>query len=346
MLNWVDTKFVGLISSRLSRFTRKSNSLWNCRCPICGDSQKNKLKARGFLYEKTGKLFYMCHNCHASMSFGNFIKTLDPELHNQYALETFKERSSSGVSEIQKSKSDPEPDISKFQKPKFIKYTELNALKKVSQLDPAHPAKRYVVSRQIPNYFHSRLFYTSKFKAFTNKLKPGKFENVEVDEPRMIIPLVDTSGNLFGFQGRSFASTGMRYITIILDEQPPKVFGLDRIDKSKTVYVVEGPIDSMFVPNCIAMVGSSLDLSTLSIDRSKFVVVFDNEPRNKEICSSVEKYIQMGYRVCIWPDHIEQKDINDMVLAGIKPQDIKLIIDNNTYHGLSAMVRFNAWKKV
>lgn len=346
MLNWVDTKYVGLISSRLSRFTRKSNALWNCRCPICGDSKRNKLKARGFLYEKTGKLFYMCHNCHASMSFSNFIKTLDPELHSQYALESFKERASVGVSEKIKSKTDPEPDISKFQKPKFIKYTELNAIKKVSQLDPAHPAKRYIQSRQIPNYFHSRLFYAPKFKAFTNKFIPNKFEDVEVDEPRLIIPLVDDKGNLFGFQGRSFAKTGMRYVTIILDNGPPKVFGMDRIDKNKTVYIVEGPIDSMFLPNGLAMVGSSLDLSTLPIDRSKFVVVFDNEPRNKEICSSVEKYIKLGYRVCIWPDHIEQKDINDMVLAGITPQDIKLTIDVNTYQGLGALMRFNAWKKV
>ena len=346
MINWIDTKYVGLLSSRLPRFARKNDSLWNFRCPLCGDSQKNKFKARGFLFEKTGKLFFMCHNCHASMSFNNFLKTLDHELHSQYSLETFKERSSVGVSERQKSIPNPEPDISKFQKPKFIKYTELNTLKKVSQLDPTHPAKRYVVSRRIPNYFHSRLFYTPKFKAFTNKLKPGKFENVEVDEPRLIIPLVDARGNLFGYQGRSFSSAGIRYVTIIIDDQPPKVFGLDRIDTSKTAYVVEGPIDSMFLPNCIAMVGSSLDLSTLPINKEKFVVIFDNEPRNKEIVRSVEKYIEMGYRVCIWPDHIEHKDINDMVLAGIKEQDVRLIIDNNTYQGLGAMVRFNTWKKV
>ena len=94
------------------------------------------------------------------------------------------------------------------------------------------------------------------------------------------------------------------------------------------------------------MVGSSLDLSTLPIDKEKFVVVFDNEPRNSEIVKQVEKYIGMGYHVCIWPDHIEHKDVNDMVLAGVKEQDIKLIIDNNTYQGLGAMVRFNAWKKV
>lgn len=346
MLNWVDNKFVGLISGRLQRFTKKNSTLWNFRCPICGDSQKNKFKARGFFYEKSGNLFFICHNCHASMSFSNFLKNVDPELHKEHSLESFKERKAALVTESLNSRSDPAPDIAKFQKPKFIKYTELNTLKKVSQLDPAHPAKRYVVSRKIPNYFHSRLFYTPKFKAFTNKLKPGKFENIEVDEPRLIIPLVDNLGNLFGFQGRSFSKTGIRYITIILNDDPPKVFGIDNVNKTKTVYVFEGPIDSMFIPNSIAMVGSSLDLSTLPIDKEKFVVVFDNEPRNKEIVKQVEKYISMGYRVCIWPDHIEQKDINDMVLAGTKEQDVKLIIDNNTYQGLSALVRFNAWKKI
>lgn len=340
MIDWIETKYTNLIGSRLVLFKKKQN-VWNFRCPICGDSQKNKFKARGFIYEKAGRLLYICHNCNVSMSFGSFLKTIDAELHKQFVLEKYKEKTTH-VS----TKRPAEPDISQFHTPKFIKYTELNQLKKISQLEPEHPAKRYVVYRKIPNYFHSKLFYAPKFKKFTNTLVPGKFAATDVDEPRLIIPLVDQYENLFGFQGRSFSPTGIRYITIILNDQMPKVYGLEHVKIDKKVYVFEGPIDSMFVPNSMAMVGSSLDLSTLPIAKSNIVIVFDNEPRNKEIVKSVEKYISLGYNVCIWPTHIEQKDVNEMVLAGVKPVDIKLIIDNNTFCGLSAMVQLNQWKKI
>lgn len=342
MVNWIDTKFVNLLNSRLPRFTKKGENLWNFRCPLCGDSQKNKFKARGFLFEKSGSIFYKCHNCHQGMSFGNFLKSIDVPLFEEYNQEKFREKYTA--------KPKAEPDISKFHTPKFIKYTELSSLKKVSQLPLEHPARKYVVRRLIPNYFHSRLFYAPKFKAFANTLKPGKFRPDEEgnlnDEPRLIIPLVDENDNLFGFQGRSFAPTGIRYITIIIDDTKPKVFGMNDIDTSKHIYVFEGPIDSMFVPNSIAMAGSSLDLSKLPYKSENMTVVFDNEPRNKDIVKIIEKYINLGYNVCIWPDNIVEKDVNDMVMNGLEPQEVKSIIDNNTYQGLSAMVRFNAWKKV
>lgn len=343
MVNWIDNKFVGLLSSRLPRFTKKGNSLWNFRCPLCGDSQKNKFKARGFLFEKSGSVFYKCHNCHQGMAFSNFLKAVDVPLFEEYNQEKFREK--------YVSKPKAEPDISKFHTPKFIKYTELNTLKKISQLPVDHPARRYVVKRLIPNYFHSRLFYAPRFKAFTNSVLPQKFpvdENGKAigEEPRLIIPLVDVNDNLFGFQGRSFSPEGMRYVTIILDKNVPRIFGMNDIDPTKQIYVFEGPIDSMFIPNSIAMIGSSNDLSRLPYNPTKMTVVFDNEPRNKDIVKIIEKYINMGYNTCIWPDYIEQKDVNDMVLAGIKPQDVKLIIDTNTYSGLAAMMRFNTWKKV
>jgi len=237
-----------------------------------------------------------------------------------------------------------EKDIGKFIQPKFIKYTALNTLKKVSQLDPAHPVKRYVMSRKIPSTMHFKLFYAPKFKQFVNSLIPDKF-NTDIDEPRLIIPFVDQNQQLIGFQGRNFSKDGIRYITIMLDETKPKVYGLESVNLNETFYVFEGPIDSMFIKNSIAMAGSSLD-RLLEPHKSKAVMVFDNEPRNKEIVSTIEKYIQNGYSVAIWPDHIQQKDINDMVLAGIKPVDLKLIIDNNTFKGLTAHVKYNEWKKV
>ncbi|NDG33366.1 DNA primase, partial [bacterium] len=220
----------------------------------------------------------------------------------------------------------------------------LNTLKKVSQLDHAHPAKRYVESRKIPSNIHFKLFYAPKFKAFVNSLVPDKFDS-SIDEPRLIIPFVDQNQNLIGFQGRNFSNEGIRYITIMLDKDKPKVYGLESCNLKEKFYVFEGPIDSMFIKNSIAMAGSSLD-KLLEPYKANAVIVYDNEPRNKEIINNIEKYVSHGYKVCVWPDGIQEKDINEMILGGKQAADIKLIIDNNTFVGLSAMIKVKTWKKV
>jgi len=342
-MSWLEQKYVNLLSNRLPRFTKKGNDLWNFRCHICGDSQKNKLKARGYLFAQNGEYFYRCHNCSASLNFKQFLNSLDPIMADEFSKEKFMEKT--GLVATAKP---VEKDIGKFIQPKFIKYTALNTLKKVSQLDPAHPVKRYVVSRKIPSTMHFKLFYAPKFKTFVNTLIPDKFDTDKddfVDEPRLIIPFVDQNQQLIGFQGRNFSKDGIRYITIMLDSTKPKVYGLEGVDFNEKFYVFEGPIDSMFIKNSIAMAGSSLD-RLLDKHKSNAVIVFDNEPRNVEIVKTIEKYIQLGYNVVIWPSHIQQKDINDMVLAGVQPVDLKLIIDNNTFRGLTALVKFNEWKKV
>lgn len=339
-MSWLEQKYINLLSNRLPRFAKRGNDLWNFRCHICGDSQKNKFKARGYIFAQNGEYFYRCHNCSASLNFKQFLNSVDPLVAEEFTREKFAEKSGA----LAAPKKPVEKDIGKFLQPKFIKYTALNTLKKVSQLDPDHPVKRYVVNRKIPSTMHYKLFYAPKFKQFVNSLIPDKF-NLDVDEPRLIIPFVDQNQQLIGFQGRNFSKDGIRYITIMLDQTKPKVFGLDSVDFNQKFYVFEGPIDSMFINNSIAMAGSSLD-KLLEPHKSKAIMVFDNEPRNKEIANIMEKYIQLGYSVMIWPEHIKQKDVNDMVLGGMKPVDIKLTIDNNTFRGLAALVKLNDWKKV
>ena len=121
----------------------------------------------------------------------------------------------------------------------------------------------------------------------------------------------------------------------------PKVYGLDKVDKSKTVYVVEGPFDSTFVDNAIAMCGADVSLDSLEIE--DLVYVYDNEPRNREICQRIEKVIKAGKKIVIFPSKILEKDINDMVIAG---HDVESILRSNTYHTLKAQIKFNEWKKL
>lgn len=335
---WLEHKYINLLSSRLERFARVNANTYKFRCPVCGDSQKDHRKTRGYVYMRKGSLKFFCHNCNASMGLPWFIKTLDPTLYTEYLKERMLENGQ---------RNETQEFVDKMKTPVFVKNTGLKDLKKVSQLKPEHPVKQYISSRLIPSESHHKLFLVKNFKAWVNTMIPDKFEDLEKDEPRLILPFLDKDKNLFGFQGRSFRKSGIRYITIMLNDDQPKIFGLDTLDTSKDIYVVEGPIDSLFLPNGIASAGGDLisPLQQLDVQKDKFVIIYDNEPRNKETIKKIEKAIEAGYRVCIWPTRIEHKDINDMVLAGYAPEQVKEIIDECTYSGPTAKLHFALWRK-
>ena len=323
-MDLVDSKYIGLVSSRLQKFKRVKADLYNFRCPICGDSQKHKNKARGYFYQVKTNTNFKCHNCGASLSFNNFLKQIDPTLHKQYTMEKFKDGFTGKNFVVEEPKLD-------FKKPVFTKKLDLP---KASEI-PA--AKNYLEKRKVDS---TKFYYASKFKEWVNTQKKT-FDYTKKDESRIIIPMYDTERNLIGFQGRSLVPNSVKYITVMLNEEAPKVYGLDKINKGETVYVVEGPFDSTFVSNSVAMCGS--DSSLACLEGSSIVYVYDNEPRNKEIVGKIEKCINRGERVIIWPLGIEQKDINDMVLVG---HDIMSMLQSNIYSNLEAKIKFNNWKKV
>ena len=321
----VDSKYIGLISSRLQKFKRVKAELYNFRCPICGDSQKHKNKARGYFYQVKTNTNYKCHNCGVSLSFNNFLKQIDATLHKQYVMEKFKEGHAGGRNFVVE-----EPKFN-FKKPVFKKSLDLPRASEVPI------ATKYLEKRKInPNLF----YFTSEFQKWTNTHKQT-FNNINKDESRVIIPLHDTEKNLIGFQGRSLGPNSVKYITVMLSEDSPKIYGLDKIDETKPIYITEGPFDSTFVENSVAMCGSDLDVRTFGW--SNYIWVFDNEPRNREIVERIDKTIGRGDKIVIWPKQIVEKDINDMVLSG---HDIMSILQSNTYSGLQAKVKFNNWKKV
>ena len=144
------------------------------------------------------------------------------------------------------------------------------------------------------------------------------------------------------------AASTLRYLAFRLDKDAPMIFGMDRIKKNSRnpVYVVEGPIDSLFLPNAIAVGGADFKKLASEIRKDKCIIVFDNEPRNNEIIKRMKSLIDEGYNVCVWPQNIKEKDINDMVLSGIPASKIEDVINKNTYSGLKAMAAFNSWKRV
>ena len=320
----IDSKFIGLVSSRLQKFKRVKADLYNFRCPLCGDSQKHKNKARGYLYQVKTNTNYKCHNCGASMSFNNFIKQIDPTLHKQYTMEKFKEGFTGRNFVVD------EPKL-EFTKPIFRKKIDLPRASEVPV------ARNYLEKR---NLDASQFYFAAKFKEWTNTQK-HTFDTIGRDESRIIIPMYDTDKNLIGFQGRSLGPNSVKYITVMLQDEAPKLFGLDKIDDTKPIYITEGPFDSTFLENSVAMCGSDLDIG--SFGWSSYIWVFDNEPRNREIIERINKTIDRGDQIVIWPSNIHEKDINDMVLSG---HNVKSIVESNTYSSLQAKIKFNIWKKV
>jgi transcription elongation factor Elf1 len=323
-MDYVDIRFINLISPRLQKFKSVKQNLYNFRCPICGDSEKNKTKARGYIYSVKNNTNYKCHNCGVSLSFNNFLKKVDSELHKQYTLEKFKEGHTG------KNFTAEEPKF-EFTKPIFKKKIDLPKASEVPI------AREYLEKRKLnPEKF----YFADKFKEWTNTQKVT-FDTISRDESRIIIPMYDSTSNLIGFQGRSLGPNSVKYITVMLDEDAPKIYGLDKLQKDQTIYVTEGPFDSTFISNAIALCGADGDLGKWGIDDP--VWIYDNEPRNREIVSRISRVIEMGQKIVIWPSSVKEKDINDMVLSGL---DVQSMIKLNTYSGLEAKLKFTTWKKI
>ena len=323
-MDLVDSKYIGLVSSRLQKFKRVKADLYNFRCPICGDSQKHKNKARGYFYQVKTNTNYKCHNCGASLSFNNFLKQIDSTLHKQYTLEKFKE-GHTGKSFVV-----DEPTFD-FKKPIFKRKLDLPKASEVPI------AKKYLEKRMLDP---EKFYFTNKFQEWTNTQKQT-FDTIHRDESRIIIPMYDTDRNLIGFQGRSLGPNSVKYITVMLDDDAPKIYGLDQIRGGAPVFVTEGPFDSTFIRNSIAMCGADADVSRWGI--SDPVWIYDNEPRNTEIVKRVQAAISSKQAVVIWPSNITEKDINDMVISG---HDVQRIVEENIYSGLEATIKFNNWKRV
>ena len=322
-MDLVDSKYINLVSSRLQKFKRVKPDLYNFRCPICGDSKKNKSKTRGYLYAIKANVNFKCHNCGASMSLNNFLKTLDPVIQKQYAFEKFKDGHTGRNFVVE------EPEF-KFETPKFSPKMDLPRASEISA------AKLYLEKRGLDP---TKFYYTNKFKAWVNTLV-DKFDNIEYDEPRIIIPII-YENQLIGFQGRALGPNSVKYITIMLEENAPKVYGIDKINEKEPIYIVEGPFDSHFLDNSVAMVGADLD--TRPFGWSNYIWVFDNEPRSREITDRISKQIDAGDKVVIWPTNVVQKDINEMSLAG---HNVKSLVESNCYSGLQAKLKLSKWKKV
>lgn len=328
--------FIAQLGSRLLKFQRKSSNLYNMRCILCGDSQKNKNKARAYLYLQNGKFHYHCHNCNQGMNFERFIRLVDPGLYAEYTMALLDDHSIHSKMVI------PPP-------PKLIPIDNVKGIAKLNDLPRGHPAKTYIENRKIPAHFVSKLYWTDDFRTTTNLIIPNKFENEGPSDPRIIIPFFGQKGEFFGYQGRTInPKSELRYITILIDPNRPKLFGLDKVNFNQRYFVFEGPFDSMFIPNGIATAGGKLvsELRMMNVNLDNAVVVADNEPRNRDVARGIKSAINFGLKVVIWPSNFSFKDVNEAIMAGKTISQIETIIRDNTFSELEADLRFEDWKRV
>jgi len=324
-------KYIRLLSTQLRNYKEKKNNLINFSCPICGDSEKDKLKARGYIYEKQNKYQYKCHNCNVGMSAGNLIKAVNPELWKEWKAEKFKS----------KYKPKPKFNNSLFKnKPKILDY--VLGMESLDKLDDDHVAVRYVKSRLIPKEQYHRIYYTDNINKIGVQLGyDDKFPVADM----IVFEFINMDGRTTHIQGRYIdpQSKEFRFVTLDMMKDQPKIFGLETIDPTKKVYIVEAPIDSLFLPNCIAYAGSSLNTFTPEYD--DFTIILDREPKNSVIVKIMMKCIEKGFPIAILPNDLDGKDINDYVKWGYDLIPLKELIDNNTFQGMKAKLKMTLWRK-
>lgn len=341
MSMWVDQKYIGTLSVRLDKFSRKGDYVYNFRCPICGDSQTNKNKTRGYIFAKKGGLFYKCHNCQASLTLGSLIRAVDPNLYKEYCLERYK----SGETGHK-----PHKDHGFVFKPVVFESSRkdnmMKSLTPLRKLSPDHDAIKYVTSRKIPKDKYKDLYFAddcSKMKEFA----PGYEEKILGNEPRIILPFFDKNDTLVGISGRAITPHKIRYLTMRIIDDAPMIFGLNNVCEDKTIYVTEGPIDSLFLPNAVAAGNASLKSVSDTLPKEKLVLIYDNEPRNKEVMREMSRAVEDGFSVFIWPTNIVDKDINEMVKASnVESEELIEVINTNTFSGPTALLKFNSWRMV
>jgi hypothetical protein len=353
MGNYLEWKYIQLLSSQLQNYKTKSNRLINMSCPFCRETETSHKKhpARGYVFDAGEHFNYYCHRCGESMTAPTFIKRLDTNLYADYMKEKLKDRGYSSGVEHRPSKSSVESSNLSARSPNKVMDHALRTVQKISRLPKDHFARRYVESRLIPEECQKSLYFTPKFMTWVNTIIPDKFseEALKYDEPRLIIPFFSRNGHrLVAVQGRSFVPVNNRikYMTIAIDRSVPVIYGMDKYNSFQMGFVTEGPLDAMFLRNAIATAGGEMVGKLEGFEKDKLTLVYDNEPRKPETIQKMEKAIGAGFSVAVWPNDFKYKDVNEAVMAGMRPEEIEDLLLEHAFSGISAEFELKQWRKV
>lgn len=333
--------YINRLGTQLKGFAKKSATLFNFSCPICGDSSKTS-KKRGYIFKKKNNWLFFCHNCNASQRFTTFLKSQNPVLFKEFQLDIFSEKKKvrpTNVEEKEVTMSSAKPSFSK--KPEKCKY-RIRAEK--YSIPFTSDAECYIIDRKVSL---KNFLYTDKFYEFCNRVLPQSFDLKKVgkyDHPRIIIPFYDETGNLILFQGRAMGDQKPKYITIKINEDVPKIYGLDKLNTDKPIYVVEGVFDAMSIDNAIAVLDSNYVRAGNYFDKTKLVVIPDLDTRNLQVLKSIKKCIDQGFAVSLLKK-INGKDLNEIICSGVSKEALEKMINKFTTRGAKSALEFIKWRK-
>lgn len=361
-MDYVDMMFMRRASVYLEKFKDTGNGVFNCRCPICGDSRKDKTKARGYLIDKGENVIYHCHNCGSPevRSLGKLINFLSPSLYQEYRREKFGNKFKTNNKSVNPDDyDDPAKDL--FIDKEFLQENNLERKKRASErllkdciplplLEEDHKAWVYLNSRKLAKGDIEKLYYLDNINKLTSKIDKYK-DTTFPNHDAIMIPFVDFEGIINCIQLRIMVEkTKMRYVTLYINEDKSKaIYGLNYIDKEKTVYACEGPFNSMFLDNAIAFAGSSQSnkINFIKDYIKDYVIVYDPDYKiNVQVRKIIEKTINQGHKVVLYDDKYfkTDDDINDVVIRlGWTKKELMDYIESRTFSGLNAKLELSKY---
>ena len=343
-MDYIDRKHLLTTSIYLDGFKDLGNDRFNCRCPLCGDSDKNKRKKRGYFFVHDNTTFYKCHNCGASLNLLGFLNAYSPDLASQYKFDKF-------ASKYKKKEIVQDIKLENFidKTTVLLKKTHdlLDKCQRILSLNEEHPARLYLDGRRIPSKHQKTLFYVQNANKFIKNIE-GYEKTWAPPTDAILIPFYNEVGVLTYCQLR-FLEGKMRYLTLEISKGK-KIWGLFDIDWEKPVYIVEGPFDAMFVDNCLAVAGVSI-LSECKYFGEKckagYTLIFDKDYQiNRAVYDQMVKAIEDGEKVVMFDKYFLGKDVNDAVMKGEwSSEELMQYLKEHTKSGLIAKLALDDFKK-
>jgi hypothetical protein len=350
-MKYIDIKYIRLASVYLQGFKDVGSDTYIFRCPICGDSKKSTSKKRGYLYIGSDGAFFKCYNGCDGMSLYNFLKRLSIDLARQYMTESFgkpaeKEEAFDGsVFKTGRKLEKPEPERAKRPKRK----TALDQMLKISDLGAGHRVREYLEGRKVP--LDIELYYTPNLNDVLGALDAYSDRLFSTEYQAIMFPMRDIDGTLNYLQARIlFSNDKRRYVTLELEEDKPKFWGLDRVDFKKPVYLFEGPIDAMMVDNGLAWAGGQLSIGAKYLEglcESDLILVYDADYKtNPQIFIDMKRAMARDGRSIVIHDKDfgDFKDVNDAAVAGWSREKIQKYLVDKTFKGLKAELKLSTIK--
>ncbi len=329
---FIDLKYTKLLGARLLNFKQKKADLF-VFSHSCEDRTSRRVKARAFFYSQGGAMYVKCHHCGMSHRLSTFLAMESPVLADEYRIEVYREKLNSGEIAPPLIAKSPEPIKEEPKKERSV----LDGLVRLTDLRKDHPALQYVKKRAIPAEHYDRLFFCSKFHRYASRFNDS-FKNLKDDHPRLILPYFDKENHVFALTARAFGREEKKYIFLQIEEKTNNIYGLWRIDPQKPIIAVEGQIDSLCLDNAIAVGGADYSSEFIRSIKSNLIIVPDNDfVRNKQVADSVQKAIDSGYTVSLFPPSFKCKDVNEALQKNfMSKEELLALIKNNAKSGAEA----------